>query len=61
MKKEDDGREFVTCRLVARDSKTRRAGPRDGLLHAMATPGRKRCLRTWQECQKGDEKRVKTK
>ena len=33
--KDDDGREFVRCRLVARDFKPRREGPRDNLVVAM--------------------------
>ena len=34
MKKNDDGREFVRCRLVARDFKPRREGPNDDLFAA---------------------------
>ena len=32
---DDDGREFVRCRFVARDFKPRREGPRDDLFSAM--------------------------
>ena len=32
---DDDGRAFVRCRLVARDFKPRRDGPRDDLFAAM--------------------------
>ena len=35
VKKDDDGREFVRCRLVARYFKSRREGPRDELFAAM--------------------------
>ena len=35
VKKDDDGREFVRCRLVTRDFKPRREGPRDDLFGAM--------------------------
>ena len=35
MKKDDDGREVVRCRPVARELKPRREGPRDDLFHAM--------------------------
>ena len=34
-RKNDDGREFVRCRLVARDFRPRREGPRDDLFAAM--------------------------
>ena len=35
MKKDDDGPKIVSCRLVARDFKPRREGPRDDLCSAM--------------------------
>ena len=34
-KVDDDGKEFVRCRLVARDFKQRREGPRDDLYASM--------------------------
>ena len=60
VKKNDDGREFVRCRLVARDFKPRREGPRDVFVRGSATGGGKesifciRCRRVqeaWEVCQ----------
>ena len=45
---DDDGRDFVRCRLVAPDFKPRREGPRDDLVAAMSRQ-RKHCLLTWLE------------
>ena len=42
----DDGREFVRCRLVARDFKPRREGPRDDFFAAMPPLGAKKALHT---------------
>ena len=47
VKKHDDGFEFVTCRLVARDFKPRREGPRDDLFAAMPPPEAKKALFTY--------------
>ena len=44
VKKDDDGREFVRCRLVARDFKPRREGPRDDLFAAMPPLEAKKAL-----------------
>ena len=43
-KKGDDGKEFVRCRMVARDFKPKREGPRDDLLAAMLLLEAKKAL-----------------
>ena len=55
VKKENDEREFVRCRLVARDFKTRGEGPRDDLFAVMPP------LEAWQEFAGRGENRVRTK
>ena len=44
MKKDDDGHAFVRCRLVAREFKPKREGPRDFLFAAMPPLEAKRAL-----------------
>ena len=44
MKKNDEGRELVRCRLVARDFNPRREGPRDDLFATMRPLGAKKAL-----------------
>ena len=44
VKKDDDGREFVRCRRVARNVKPRREGPRDDLFVAMPPLEAKKAL-----------------
>ena len=50
VKKDDDGREFVSCRLVARDFKPRREGPRNDLLRCHHWRQR-RIREVWEVCQ----------
>ena len=44
VRNDDDGCEFVRCRLVARDFKPRREGPRDDLFAAMPPLEAKKAL-----------------
>ena len=44
MEKDDDGREFVRCRLAARGFKPTREGPRDDLFAAMPPLEAKKAL-----------------
>ena len=44
MKKDDDEKEFVRCRLVVRDFKPRREGPMDDLFALMPLSDAKRAL-----------------
>ena len=48
MRKDDEGREFVNCRLVARDFKLLQEGPRDELCTGML-PLERPCSHASQE------------
>ena len=63
MKKDDDGRAFVRCRLVARDFKPRREGPRDDMFAAMPPLEAKKALfaHAAEGCARRDENRASTK
>ena len=63
VKKDDDGRAFVRCRLVARDFKPRREGPRDDRFSAMPPLEAKKALfaHAAEGCARRDENRTSTK
>ena len=56
--KDDDGRDFVRCRLVARDFKLRRTTCSRRCHHWRRS---KRCSHVLQGCSKRDENKVRTK
>ena len=61
VKKDDDGRTFVRCRLVARDFKPKREGPRDDLFAAMPPLEAKKALFAFVAgCARRDARRVTT-
>ena len=62
VQKDDDGREFVRCRLVARGFKPTREGPRDDLFAVMPPLDAKKALFAYVPgCARRDENRARTR